>query len=86
MFYAFAVFQLIALIVVYYLLMETKGVRDKKNLFKPLPSPKIVVIDRHVSKKTFLDWLKIFGMLILFYIFQILHWWGNFELGINGAS
>jgi len=24
------------------------------------------------------------GMLLLFYVFQGLHWWANFELGIHG--
>lgn len=37
--------------------------------------------DPLVYENTTENWFKIVGMLILFYIFQGLHWWANFELG-----
>ena len=42
--------------------------------------------DPLVYENTTENWFKILGMLILFYIFQALHWWANFELGINNAA
>ena len=36
MFYGFGAFQLIACIVIYIFLVETKGVKDKKNLCNPI--------------------------------------------------
>jgi len=43
--------------------------------------------DPLVYENTTENWFKIVGMLILFYIFQGLHWWANFELGTtNGPA
>ena len=42
--------------------------------------------DKNVYENTGSNWAMIFGMFFLFYIFQSLHWWANFELGINDAS
>jgi len=42
--------------------------------------------DPLVYENTPLNYAKIVGMLILFYIFQGLHWWANFELGVHGAE
>jgi len=32
-----------------------------------------------------MNWVKIIGMLLIFYVFQGLHWWANFELGTVNA-
>jgi hypothetical protein len=32
------------------------------------------------------NWFKIVGMMFLFYIFQGLHWWANFELGVHATK
>lgn len=39
--------------------------------------------DKAVYENDVANYFKIIGMLILFYIFQGLHWWANFELGIH---
>lgn len=43
-------------------------------------------IDKAVYENTPENWGKIIGMLILFYIFNGLHWWANFELGTNDGE
>ena len=42
--------------------------------------------DPAVYENTWLDIAKITGMLIIFYIFQGMHWWANFCLGVNVAE
>ena len=42
--------------------------------------------DKDVYENTRENWVKIVGMLILFYIVQFLHWWANFELGITAST
>lgn len=42
--------------------------------------------DPLVYENTWENWGKIIAMFIGFYCFQGLHWWANFELGINGAA
>ena len=42
--------------------------------------------DKAVYENDLQNWFKIVGMLLLFYCFQGLHWWANFELGINAAT
>ena len=42
--------------------------------------------DKEVYENTPQNWLKIIGMFILFYTFQGLHWWANFELGIAAST
>jgi len=42
--------------------------------------------DKEVYENTWQNWVKIIGMFILFYIFQGLHWWANFELGIAATT
>jgi amino acid permease len=42
--------------------------------------------DPLVYENTPQNWVKIVGMLILFYIFQGFHWWANFELGIHNST
>ena len=37
--------------------------------------------DKAVYENDLANWFKIVGMLLLFYVFQGLHWWANFELG-----
>ena len=39
-----------------------------------------------VYENTWDNWLKIIGMMILFYIFQGFHWLANFELGIHNST
>ena len=39
--------------------------------------------DKDVYENDMNNWFKIVGMLLLFYLFQGLHWWANFELGIH---
>ena len=38
--------------------------------------------DKKVYENDINNWFKIIGMLMLFYIFNGLHWWANFELAI----
>lgn len=42
--------------------------------------------DPLVYENTTENYLKIVGMLFIFYIFQGLHWWANFELGIHDVE
>uniref|UniRef100_A0A7S3IJ23 Uncharacterized protein n=1 Tax=Strombidium inclinatum TaxID=197538 RepID=A0A7S3IJ23_9SPIT len=42
--------------------------------------------DKAVYENDFQNWVKIISMLILFYIFQGLHWWANFELGVHDSE
>jgi len=42
--------------------------------------------DPEVYENTPANYGKIVGMLLLFYIFQGLHWWANFELGIHDTE
>ena len=42
--------------------------------------------DPEVYENTPANYGKIVGMLFLFYIFQGLHWWANFELGIHDTE
>ena len=42
--------------------------------------------DKAVYENDLANWFKIVGMLLLFYIFQGLHWWANFELGIHDTK
>merc|ERR1712083_2951 len=39
--------------------------------------------DKRVYENTFLNYMRIIFTLIFFWIFQAIHWWGVFELGIN---
>ena len=41
--------------------------------------------DKDVYENTTGNWFKMIGMLMLFYVFQGLHWWANFELGTSYA-
>ena len=41
--------------------------------------------DKAVYENDLNNWFKIVGMLLLFYVFQALHWWANFELGTHEA-
>ena len=43
-------------------------------------------IDKEVYENTTLNWVKIFGMLGLFYIFNGFHWAFNFELGVHDSA
>ena len=38
--------------------------------------------DKAVYENDLQNWFKIIGALLAFYVFQGLHWWANFELGI----
>jgi len=42
--------------------------------------------DKAVYENDLQNWFKIVGMLLLFYCFQGLHWWANFELGIHDTK
>ena len=39
--------------------------------------------DKAVYENTPFNWVRIVVTLLAFYVFQALHWWFNFELGIN---
>jgi hypothetical protein len=39
--------------------------------------------DKAVYENDIANYFKIVGMLLLFYCFQGVHWWANFELGIH---
>ena len=39
--------------------------------------------DKRVYENSALNWFKIIIVLILFWVFQAVHWWGVFELGVN---
>ena len=41
--------------------------------------------DKDVYENTAGNWVKIVGMLLLFYLFNGLHWWANFSLGVNSS-
>lgn len=38
--------------------------------------------DKEVYENTAGNWVKIVGMLLLFYLWNAMHWWANFALGI----
>ena len=42
--------------------------------------------DKAVYENDTANYFKIAGMLLLFYIFQGLHWWANFELGVHDTN
>ena len=42
--------------------------------------------DKRVYENTVGNWFLIVGALIIFWIFQGIHWWGVFELGINDST
>ena len=42
--------------------------------------------DKEVYENTPQNWVKIFGMLGLFYVFNSFHWAFNFELGVHDSS
>lgn len=42
--------------------------------------------DKRVYENTVGNWFIIVGLLIIFWIFQAIHWWGVFELGINDST
>ena len=42
--------------------------------------------DRELHENDMKNWFKIVGMLSIFYVFQGLHWYANFELGITDAE
>ena len=42
--------------------------------------------DKDVYENDLTNWVKIISMLALFYVFQGLHWWANFELGTNDTE
>ena len=42
--------------------------------------------DKAVYENDMANYFKIVGMLMLFYVFQGLHWWANFELGIHDTN
>ena len=42
--------------------------------------------DKEVYENTAGNWVKIVVALILFYFWNGLHWWANFELGIHAST
>lgn len=42
--------------------------------------------DKAVYENDLANWFKIIGMLLLFYLFNGIHWWANFELGIHDTK
>ena len=38
--------------------------------------------DKDVYENTAENWVKIVGMLLIFYFWNALHWWANFSLGV----
>ena len=42
--------------------------------------------DKRVYENSVGNWFRIIGTLIVFWIFQAVHWWGVFELGINWTT
>ena len=42
--------------------------------------------DKDVYENTAANWVKIVGMLLLFYFWNGLHWWANFSLGICSSE
>jgi len=42
--------------------------------------------DPLVYENTVENYFKIVGMLFIFYIFQGLHWWANFELVVHSTE
>ena len=42
--------------------------------------------DKRVYENSLFNWFRIMVTLIAFWIFQAIHWWGVFELGINWTT
>tara|TARA_B100000768_G_C10967566_1_gene244370 strand:- start:45 stop:383 length:339 start_codon:yes stop_codon:yes gene_type:complete len=42
--------------------------------------------DPLVYENTGENWVKIIGMLLVFYVWNMLHWWANFSLGIKAST
>ena len=42
--------------------------------------------DPMVYENTMENWVKIVGMLLLFYVWNALHWWANFSLGTKAST
>ena len=42
--------------------------------------------DKEVYENTAGNWVKIVGMLLLFYLWNAMHWWANFALGICNSQ
>lgn len=42
--------------------------------------------DKRVYENTWVNYLRIFGTLMFFYAFHIVHWWALFEFGIYNAE
>ena len=38
--------------------------------------------DKDFYENDLQNWIKIIGMFIIFYTFNVFHWWANFELGL----
>ena len=42
--------------------------------------------DPLVYENTWENWGKIIGMILVFYAWNMLHWWANFSLGITAGT
>ena len=42
--------------------------------------------DKEVYENTAGNWVKIVGMLMIFYLWNAMHWWANFALGICNSN
>merc|ERR1712176_393807 len=42
--------------------------------------------DKEVYENTAINWVKIVGMLMLFYLWNAMHWWANFALGVCNSN
>ena len=42
--------------------------------------------DKEVYENTAGNWVKIIGMLCLFYLWNAMHWWANFALGVCNSN
>ena len=60
--------------------------RSRKQRYGDRYYPVDESYDKRVYENSFLNWMRIIGTLIAFWIFQALHWWFTFELGINWSS
>ena len=65
--------------------MTTKGAELTKSQAESAFFNMRDTYDKDVYENTAENWVKIVGMLMLFYLWNGLHWWANFSLGITAS-
>ena len=65
--------------------MTTKGPELSKSQAESAFFNMRDTYDKDVYENTWQNWVKIVGMLALFYLWNGMHWWANFSLGITAS-